>query len=202
MIEDLGKTKQKILKKLLNQPKTAIQLKKELKINESAIRTHLKDLEQKNYTKHNYKKAKKGRPKKTHQLTKKAKTQFPEKEHILLRLLIQQIQKNHGQKTLKKLLKDASKQLTQEINPKTKNIQQLKQTLKELGFKPRIKENKDHFQIKYRNCIFEKSRPQLEKQLCYFHKTLTQQLLKTKKIELKKTKTGSCIHKIKKPIKR
>lgn len=96
LILQSGTTRSKILNLLLSQDLTALDISDRLGINESAIRRHLKNLENQELVDPYFKKVKKGRPKKYFSLTDSGEDLFPRETELLLTILIKHIQKKYG----------------------------------------------------------------------------------------------------------
>lgn len=195
------------MKHLLEDNFTALDLEEKLGINESAVRRHLKILEDKGLVDHHFEKASRGRPKKLFTLTQRGKEAFPQKTHLVFALLADLIEKKYGSEQLQDLLSEVAGKFAKELEPKEEGIgreerfEKIVNSLEEFGFYLSVEMKNEAYMIKYRNCIFENIKEDLGDKLCKLHDEITRNLFPEKKIELdsKVEKDGKvCFHRISK----
>ena len=104
--KNLGDTKVRILELLLESPLTSREIAEKLKIQKSAIRTHLESLQSEkavtSYFKMNVEGL--GRPGKVYQLTQSGRELFVRKYDEILYLLLNKIMKKNGKNELLKIV--------------------------------------------------------------------------------------------------
>ena len=186
-------TRAEILTLLLGEDYSALDLEKELGINESAIRRHLDNLEQDNYVEHRFEKADKGRPKKIFTITQKGRKLFPQKTHILLSLLAEKISDKYGKEELNTLLSEVAKEFAniigfdEEKGTDKEQLEKLVKSLDDFGFYAALKEDNGDFHIIYRNCIFEEVIEKFGDQLCDMHRRIVSEIIPNAEVTIEKS---------------
>ncbi|HKH85098.1 MAG TPA: ArsR family transcriptional regulator, partial [Nitrososphaera sp.] len=94
--ETLGDTKDLILNLLLGGSKTAGEIADKLKIQKSAIRTHLESLQTEQSVRSYFKIERLGRPRKVYELTESGRELFPRKYDWILSLILKEIESTEG----------------------------------------------------------------------------------------------------------
>lgn len=198
-------TRASILTYLLGEDLSAINLEDKLGINESAIRRHLDTLEQRGYVKHYFEKASKGRPKKFYSITSLGRKVFPQKTHLLFKLLARRVREKHGEKELKKLLSmiatDFADRLAPEEPPETEEerIEKFVDSLERFGFYPTMSKREGAYYITYQNCVFEDVIDELCNPLCEMHRKIVEKIIPNSEV-LQKKCIGEgdkrCVHRI------
>jgi predicted ArsR family transcriptional regulator len=167
---------------LLGKDANAIELARELGINESAVRRHLDALEREGLVSSRFERSERGRPKKMFSLTADGRGMFPRKSGALLSLVIQTITRRYGEEEVSSLMsvvaKDfAEKLVTKEIRGDLENrLKQLVQLLDDYGFFVTLSKRGDKYVIEYRNCVFEDVIPQLGKHICSIDEEVTRKV--------------------------
>lgn len=201
----LNDTRASILTHLLSEELSAIDLEEKLGINESAIRRHLDTLEQMGYIEHNFKKAKKGRPKKIYKISSAGRKLFPKKTHLLFMLLARRIREDQGEDSLENLLSEVAEDFAKRLSPEETEVDKkslLKgfvSSLEKFGFYPSLRGGGSTYYITYRNCVFEDVREELCDQLCKMHKQIVRNVLPACELKLKKSierGDNECVHQI------
>jgi predicted ArsR family transcriptional regulator len=200
--DTLGDTKELILNLLLEGPKTAGEIADKLKIQKSAIRTHLESLQAEQSVRSYFKIEGLGRPRKVYELTESGRELFPRKYDLILLLILQEIESTHGHEYMKKIIKSIADNMVQDIHDKIKkssssleeSISILNSVSNELGFMSSFyKEDEDNSSSTYsiisRNCIVHKIAIKHQDAICHgFHDRIIQKSLDGKvnaKVQLK-----------------
>lgn len=176
-------TRTEILNYLLGNQMTAIQLKEELGINESAVRRHLQKLEYRDLIEHHFEKASKGRPKKYYNLTKKGMELFPKETGLLLNILIRRMEEQFSRDEIEELMKKVGEDLKRYLKPETKDedtedkLRKLIKNFNDLGFFCSYEKDDDEYTIEYRNCIFSDVSEDFAKWICGIHKEIMKETL-------------------------
>ncbi|MFO7990759.1 MAG: transcriptional regulator [Thermoplasmata archaeon] len=176
-------TRTRILKLLIGRGMTAIQLKDIIDINESAIRKHLEILERMGLVDHEFKKVKRGRPKKIFSITEEGRDIFPKRTDVLLFAFIKAVRENYGEDALDKILDDVFDEMKGQFE-EVKGEKDLQESMKELtniledfGFFVEIKKENDHYTIIYKNCVFKDAAKELGSKFCRMHRKLIENAL-------------------------
>jgi len=175
-------TRTTILTELLGKDMTAIQLMDELEINESAVRKHLKRLEERGLIQHEFRKVKKGRPKKFFKLTDKGAKVFPRREDMFLNIFIRKVVDRFGEKGLHEVLDLVLEELL-EYFPKRGDeslenaLNEMVERFNELGFYASLSEDEDGYIIEYKNCVFEEVADELGGEMCRIHRGILSKAL-------------------------
>ena len=200
----LGDTKELILNLLLEGSKTAGEIADKLKIQKSAIRTHLESLQTEQSVKSYFKIEGLGRPRKVYELTESGRELFPRKYDLILSLILQEIESTKGHEYMKKIIKSIADNMAHDIHEKIKkssssleeSIRILNSISNELGFMSSFyKEEEDDdnnsstYSIISRNCIVHKIATKHQDAICHgFHDRIIQKSLDGKmnaKVQLK-----------------
>jgi predicted ArsR family transcriptional regulator len=197
-----GDTKQLILNLLLEGSKTAGEVADKLKIQKSAIRTHLESLQAEQSVRSYFKIEGLGRPRKVYELTERGRELFPRKYDLILSLILQEIESTQGHEYMKKIIKSVADNMAHDIHDKIKessssleeSVRILNSFSNELGFMSSFyKENEDNSSSTYsiisRNCIVHKIAIKHQDAICHgFHDRIIQKSLDGKvkaKVQLK-----------------
>ncbi len=179
----LHKTRASILTLLLTEDLTALDLEKELGINESAIRRHLDTLQQQGLVDHYFEKASRGRPKKMYTMTTAGAKVFPQKTHDLFVLLAREIREKHGEDELENILSEVAVEFAQKLSPNggemsgEERLKDFIESLDEYGFYPQISEENGYYYLEYRNCVFGDVVEEFSGELCEMHKEIVKNVL-------------------------
>ena len=199
---NLGDTKELILNLLLGGSKTAGEIADQLKIQKSAIRTHLESLQTEQSVISYFKIERLGRPRKVYELTENGRELFPRRYDQLLSLILQMIESKEGHEYMKKMIESIADSMAQDIYDKIKkNSSSLEESLRilnsvsnEMGFMSSFYKEDDNnssstYSIVSRNCIVHKIAIEHQDAICHgFHDRLIQKSLDGKikaKVELK-----------------
>ena len=171
MIENrgsLGDTKKKILEMLLDGPKSSAEISDRLKIQKSAVRTHLASLQSEkavtSYFKLNIERM--GRPRRVYELTEGGRELFTRKYEEILSLILKRIGETNGQEELRKIVESIADEIAEDIKHKIQkngvnNLEEklriLNLLLDEMGFVSSLSKEEDgSFYITSKNCILHK----------------------------------------------
>ena len=199
---NLGDTKELILNLLLGGSKTAGEIADQLKIQKSAIRTHLESLQTEQSVISYFKIERIGRPRKVYELTENGRELFPRKYDQLLSLILQMIESKEGHEYMKKMIESIADSMAQDIHDKIKkssssleeSLRILNSVSNEMGFMSSFYKEDDNnssstYSIVSRNCVVHKTAIKHQDAICHgFHNRIIQKSLdgKTKaKVELK-----------------
>jgi DeoR family suf operon transcriptional repressor len=197
-----GDTKELILNLLLEGSKTAGEIADKLKIQKSAIRTHLESLQAEQSVISYFKIEGLGRPRKVYELTESGRELFPRRYDLILSLILQEIESTEGHENLKKIIKSIADNMAQDIREKIKkgsfsleeSIRILNSVSNELGFMSSLYKEDDNnssstYSIISRNCIVHKMAIKYQDAICHgFHDRIIQKSLDGKinaKVQLK-----------------
>jgi DeoR family suf operon transcriptional repressor len=196
-------TKELILNLLLEGSKTAGEIADKLKIQKSAIRTHLESLQTEQSVKSYFKIERLGRPRKVYELTESGRELFfPRRYDLVLSLVLQEIESTKGHEYMKKIVESIADNVAYDIREKIKkgsssleeSISILNSASNELGFMSSLyKEEDDYnnniYSIVSNNCIVHKAAIKHQDAICHgFHDRLIQKSLNGKmgaKVQLK-----------------
>ena len=196
-------TKELILNLLLEGSKTAGEIADKLKIQKSAIRTHLESLQTEQSVKSYFKIERLGRPRKVYELTESGRELFfPRRYDLVLSLVLQEIESTKGHEYMKKIVESIADNMSQDIREKIKkssssleeSIRILNSASNELGFMSSLYKEEDDddnntYSIVSNNCIVHKAAIRHQDAICHgFHDRLIQKSLDGKmgaKVQLK-----------------
>jgi predicted ArsR family transcriptional regulator len=197
----LGYTKELILNLLLEGSKTAGEIAGKLKIQKSAIRTHLESLQAEESVRSYFKIERLGRPRKVYELTESGRELFPRKYDLILSLILEKIESTEGHEYLKKIIESIADNIAHDIDEKIKkssssleeSVRILNSVSNELGFMSSFyKEDEDEnntYSIVSSNCIVHKIAIRHQDAICHgFHDRIIQKSLDGKinaKVQLK-----------------
>jgi DeoR family transcriptional regulator, suf operon transcriptional repressor len=198
----LGDTKELILNLLLEGSKTAGEIADKLKIQKSAIRTHLESLQAEQSVISYFKIERLGRPRKVYELTESGRELFPRKYDLILSLILQKIESTEGHEYMKKIVESIADNMAHGIHDKIKkssssleeSVRILNSVSNEMGFMSSFYKEDDNnssstYSIVSRNCIVHKIAIENQDAICHgFHDRLIQKSLDGKinaKVELK-----------------
>ena len=197
----LGDTKELILNLLLEGSKTAGEIADKLKIQKSAIRTHLESLQAEQSVISYFKIERLGRPRKVYELTESGRELFPRKYDLILSLILQKIESTEGHEYMKKIIESIADNIAHDIDEKIKkssssleeSVRILNSVSNELGFMSSFyKEDEDEnstYSIVSRNCIVHKIAIRHQDAICHgFHDRIIEKSLDGKinaKVQLK-----------------
>ena len=199
---NLGDTKELILNLLLGGSKTAGEIADQLKIQKSAIRTHLESLQTEQSVISYFKIERLGRPRKVYELTENGRELFPRRYDQLLSLILQMIESKEGHEYMKKMIESIADSMAQDIHDKIKkssssleeSLRILNSVSNEMGFMSSFYKEDDNnssstYSIVSRNCIVHKTAIKHQDAICHgFHDRIIQKSLDGKikaKVELK-----------------
>ena len=200
--ETLGDTKDLILNLLLGGSKTAGEIADKLKIQKSAIRTHLESLQTEQSVRSYFKIERLGRPRKVYELTESGRELFPRKYDWILSLILKEIESTEGHEYMKKIIESIADNIAHDIDEKIKkssssleeSVRILNSVSNEMGFMSSFYKEDDNnssstYSIVSRNCIVHKIAIEHQDAICHgFHDRLIQKSLDGKinaKVELK-----------------
>jgi DeoR family suf operon transcriptional repressor len=200
--DTLGDTKELILNLLLEGSKTAGEIADQLKIQKSAIRTHLESLQGEQSVRSYFKIEGLGRPRKVYELTESGRELFPRKYDLILSLILQKIESTEGHEYMKKIIKSIADNMAQDIGDKIKkssssleeSISILNSVSNEMGFMSSFHKEADNngsstYSIISRNCIVHKTAIRYQDAICHgLHDRIIQKSLDGKinaKVQLK-----------------
>ncbi len=159
-------TKWTILNLLLEGSKTAGEIADKLKIQKSAIRTHLESLRAEQAIRSYFKTEGLGRPRKVYEITDSGREMFPRKYDLLLSLILQNTEAKQGHGYTKEIITSIADDMAQDITDKIRDSSTsleellgiLNLSLNEMGFMSSFyKEDDDNtYFIVSRNCIVHK----------------------------------------------
>ena len=193
-------TKELILNLLLEGSKTAGEIADKLKIQKSAIRTHLESLQTEQSVKSYFKIERLGRPRKVYELTESGRELFfPRRYDLVLSLVLQEIESTKGHEYMKKIVESIADNMSQDIREKIKkssssleeSISILNSASNELGFmsslyKEEDDDNNNTYSIVSNNCIVHKAAIRHQDAICHgFHDRIIQKSLDGKKMGAK-----------------
>jgi predicted ArsR family transcriptional regulator len=198
-------TKELILQLLLEGSKTAGEIADKLKIQKSAIRTHLESLQTEESVRSYFKIERLGRPRKVYELTESGRELFfPRRYDLVLSLVLQEIESTKGHEYMKKIVESIADNMSQDIREKIKkssssleeSIKILNSASNELGFMSSFHKEADTngsssstYSIISHNCIVHKAAIRHQDAICHgFHDRLIQKSLDGKmdaKVQLK-----------------
>jgi predicted ArsR family transcriptional regulator len=186
----LGDTKKAILALLLEGSKTAGEIADELKIQKTAIRSHLESLRAEQAIKSHFKVEGPGRPRKVYEITESGRELFPRKYDLILLLMLQSIETAEGHEYTKKIVRSVADSIAQGIQDKIKNssagvedsIKILNSASNEMGFMSTFhKEDDNSYSIISRNCIVHRVALSNQDAICHgFHDRIIQKALEGK----------------------
>jgi DeoR family suf operon transcriptional repressor len=183
-------TKKVILNLLLGGPKTAGQIADKLKIQKSAIRSHLESLRAEQSIRSYNRVEGPGRPRKIYELTERGRELFPRRYDVILSHILQSIETTEGHEYIRKIIRSIADNIAQEIQDKIKNssadleesVRILNTVSNEMGFMSSFyKEDDNTYSIMSRNCIVHKVAFSNQDAICHgFHDRIIQKALEGK----------------------
>jgi DeoR family suf operon transcriptional repressor len=183
-------TRQVILNLLLDGPKTAGQIADKLKIQKSAIRSHLETLRAERSIRSYFRVEGPGRPRKIYELTEGGQELFPRRYDVILSHILQTIENTEGHEYIKKIIRSVADNIAQEIQDKIKNssadleesVRILNTVSNEMGFmSSSYKEDENTYSITSRNCIVHKVALSNQDAICHgLHDRIIQKALEGK----------------------
>jgi DeoR family suf operon transcriptional repressor len=199
--ETLGDTKDLILNLLLGGSKTAGEIADKLKIQKSAIRTHLESLQTEQSVRSYFKIERLGRPRKVYELTESGRELFPRKYDWILSLILKEIESTEGHEYMKKIIESIADNIAHDIDEKIKkssssleeSVRILNSVSNEMGFMSSFYKEADNNNSRYSivssNCIVHKIAIRHQDAICHgFHDRIIQKSLDGKinaKVQLK-----------------
>ncbi len=184
-------TRTRILDELLDKDLSALELADILDINESAVRRHLKKLENRGLIDSYFEKAVKGRPKKYFQITEKGERLFPKKTELILDILIKNLIDLYEGDEMETISDRVAEDLKDYFPPVEdgedfhRRVEKIVEGSKELGFYTSYIKEDDHYSIKHRNCVFGNITGEEASWLCEVHMKIMRDLLGDVSIEQK-----------------
>ena len=202
--DTFGDTKELILNLLLEGSKTAGEIADKLKIQKSAIRTHLESLQAEQSVRSYFRIEGLGRPRKVYELTESGRELFPRKYDLILSLILQEIESTQGYEYMKKIIESITDNMAHDIHDRIEkssssledSVRILNTVSNEMGFMSSFyKEEEDDdnssstYSIVSRNCIVHKIAIKHQDVICHgFHDRIIQKSLDGKinaKVQLK-----------------
>jgi DeoR family suf operon transcriptional repressor len=199
-----GNTKELILNLLLEGSKTAGEIANKLKIQKSAIRTHLESLQKEQSVRSYFKIERLGRPRRVYELTESGRELFfPRRYDLILSLILQEIESTKGHEYMKKMIESIADKMAYDIREKIKkssssfeeSIKILNSVSNEMGFLSSFYEEATNnngsstYSIISRNCIVHKAAIRHQDAICHgLHDRIIQKSLDGKinaKVQLK-----------------
>jgi DeoR family suf operon transcriptional repressor len=197
-----GDTKALILNLLLEGSKSAGEIADKLKIQKSAIRSHLESLQTEQSVRSYFKIEGLGRPRKVYELTESGRELFPRRYDAILSLVLQEIESTKGHEYMKKIMESIADDIAQDIDEKIKkssssleeSVRIVNSVSNEMGFMSSFyKEGNDNnsstYSIISSNCIVHKIAVRHQDAICHgFHNRMIQKSLDGKinaKVQLK-----------------
>jgi predicted ArsR family transcriptional regulator len=199
-----GNTKELILNLLLEGSKTAGEIANKLKIQKSAIRTHLESLQTEQSVRSYFKIERLGRPRRVYELTESGRELFfPRRYDLILSLVLQEIESTKGHEYMKKMIESIADKIAYDIREKIKkssssleeSIRILNSVSNEMGFMSSFYDEADNngssstYSIISRNCVVHKAAIRHQDAICHgFHDRIIQKSLDGKinaKVQLK-----------------
>jgi predicted ArsR family transcriptional regulator len=177
----LGPSKTRILGLIVSGGKTAKDIASNLRIQVSAARKHLEDLEGLGIVSQDFRRVGVGRPKKFFDLTEKGRELFPRSYDTLLNAvlakLVQQEDEAYAESIMGGIAKDLSSTMNG-IKSGSKHTRHVVKGLNVLGFQATIQEDANNFHVTSRNCPLFKTASQHQDLVCKgLHETLLSQAL-------------------------
>ena len=174
-----GETKDKILEMLLDGPKSSVELADRLKIQKSAVRSHLESLQSEkavtSYFKLNIERM--GRPRRVYELTEGGRELFTRKYEEILSLVLRKIDETNGRDELRKIVESIADEIAEDIKHKIQKsgANSLEEKLRilnllsdEMGFVSSLKKEEDgSFHITSKNCILHKVALKNQEIICH-----------------------------------
>jgi DeoR family transcriptional regulator, suf operon transcriptional repressor len=197
-----GDTKDLILNLLLEGSKTAGEIADKLKIQKSAIRSHLESLQAEQSVRSYFNIEGLGRPRKVYELTEGGRELFPRKYEVILSLILQKLESTEGHEYVKKIIESIADSMALDIHDKIKkssssleeSVRILNSVSNEMGFMSSFykeDENRDNitYSITSHNCIVHKIAIKHQDAICHgFHDRIIAKSLDGKvnaKVQLK-----------------
>jgi predicted ArsR family transcriptional regulator len=178
-----GNTKELILNLLLDGSKTAGEIANKLKIQKSAIRTHLESLQKEQSVRSYFKIEKLGRPRRVYELTESGRELFfPRRYDLILSLILQEIESTKGHEYMKKMIESIADKMAYDIREEIKkssssfeeSIRILNSVSNEMGFMSSFYKEADSnngssttYSIISRNCIVHKAAIRHQDAICH-----------------------------------
>jgi DeoR family transcriptional regulator, suf operon transcriptional repressor len=188
-----GDTKELILNLLLEGSTTAGEIADKLKIQKSAIRTHLAALQAEQSVRSYFRIEGLGRPRKVYELTESGRELFPRKYDLILLLILQEIESTQGYEYMKKIIESITDNMAHDIYDKIKkssssleeSVRILNSVSNEMGFMSSLykeeeeeDDNSSTYSIVSRNCIVHKIAIKHQDAICHgFHDRIIQKSL-------------------------
>ncbi|MDQ3839698.1 MAG: ArsR family transcriptional regulator, partial [Thermoproteota archaeon] len=115
-----GETKEKILELLLDGPKSSAEIADRLKIQKSAIRSHLESLQSEKAVNSHFKlnTERMGRPRRVYELTQLGRELFTRKYEEILSLILKKVGEISGQEELRKIVESIADEIAEDIKYK------------------------------------------------------------------------------------
>jgi DeoR family transcriptional regulator, suf operon transcriptional repressor len=161
-----GETKEKILELLLDGPKSSVEIADRLKIQKSAIRSHLESLQSEKAVNSHFKlnTERMGRPRRVYELTQLGRELFTRKYEEILSLVLKKIGETTGQDELRKIVESIADEIAEDLKHKIQRngnfeekMRLLNQLSDEMGFISSLRKDEDgSFYITSKNCILHK----------------------------------------------
>lgn len=198
----LNDTREAILRDLLSEDYSAIELEERLGINESAIRRHLDILEQRGYVEHYFEKANRGRPKKRYKITVEGRNVFPQRTPMLFTFLAENVRERYGEEELREMFSAVASNFAEELASDIEEDERLEKVVRsfhEFGFYASLEEKDGKYVIHYENCVFGEVLEDVGDVLCDLHEEIVANVFPDYRVEKAKTLArgdSTCVDKL------
>ena len=194
-----GETKEKILEMLLDGPKSSVEIADTLKIQKSAIRSHLESLQSEKAVTSHFKLniERMGRPRRVYELTEGGRELFTRKYEEILSLILKKISEISGQEELRKIVESIADEIAADIKYKiqkngkindfNEKIRILNLISDEMGFISSLTKDEDgSFYITSKNCILHKIALKNQDIICHsLHDRIIKKSLEGENLDVK-----------------
>lgn len=152
----LGETRTRIVKELIQGPRTAVQLAATLRCQVSAARKHLDKLRAMGLVEVSFERAGPGRPKKFFRLTDEGRELFPRHYDSVLNALVTELVReggeSHVERTLRRVAREFAGTAVSNAGADRAHVRQIATGLEHLGFQPTVAERPGECTITSHNC--------------------------------------------------
>ena len=191
-----GETKEKILEMLLDGPKSSVEIADRLKIQKSAIRSHLESLQSEKAVTSHFKLniERMGRPRRVYELTEGGRELFTRKYEEILSLVLKKISETNGEEELRKIVESIADEIAEDLKHKIQRngsfeekIRILNQLSDEMGFISSLSKDEDgSFYITSKNCILHKIALKNQDIICHsLHDRIIEKSLNGENLDVK-----------------
>ena len=203
-VDFLHPSRRRILRFLIMDDFSAVELTDKLDIQLSTVRDHLGKLEKKGYIENYFEKAKRGRPKKKYTLTFKGRKVFPRKYRFVLAHVLRAIEDLEGVEALRNVLEEASKNIHPvkgELSEETleDRLEKMVEFRKNLDLSPQLSRENGSYLLKHGNCGCLELDKDIHEHICYLCRQVISNFLPECGIEQVKSfgeGDDACVHRI------